>query len=295
MPQEPPTSVSTPPTAPAELSSSGPKSSGSPRTPRLPDSSQPRTPTPRSPATPASKAAPAASPVTSLLPSTKLKTGLDPSTSKGLLYGPPKIGKTTLLAGLDPDHTLFLACEPGLGGLEVFQVPVPNWETFLKTCAELATTPHPYKLIVVDTADQLVRMCSEYVLAKLGVEHPSDAAYGKGWDAVNNEFRMKISKLANMGLGIWFISHSQEKEIDARVGKITKTVPTLSGRSREFVIGFVDVILLAESQTTDQGERRVLRTSKTETYEAGIRGGVLPDPLPLDPVALREALVEAWS
>lgn len=236
-----------------------------------------------------------AAPAASLLPTQKVKTGLDPSTSKVLLYGPPKIGKSTLASQFDPDHTLFLACEPGLGGLEVFQVPVESWEKFLAVCAELAKGEHPYKLVVIDTADELIRYCTEFALRRLGVDHASDAGYGKGWDAINTEFRLKISKLSSLGLGVWFISHSVDKDIEQRVGKITKTVPTIGGKARDFIIGFVDCILLADSISTEQGERRVLRTAKSENYEAGMRGGTLPDPLPLDAAALRTAMIDAWK
>jgi SpoVK/Ycf46/Vps4 family AAA+-type ATPase len=57
----------------------------------------------------------------SILPKQKTPPSLSLETSKLLVYGPPGIGKSTLAASIDPDRTLFLATEPGLGGLEVFQ------------------------------------------------------------------------------------------------------------------------------------------------------------------------------
>lgn len=231
----------------------------------------------------------------SLLPTAKVKTGLRPETAKVLVYGPPKIGKSTLAAKFNPDHTLFLAFEPGLGGLEVFQTPIGDWDTFLKVCAELAKGGHDFQTIVLDTVDMAAKMCQDYAMKQLGVAHPSDAAYGKGWDAVTNEFRLKIAKLASLGYGMWFISHSVDKDVEQRVGKITKTVPTLGGRIRDFVIGFVDVIVLAESELGEHGEQRVLRTRPTERYEAGARDTELEDPLPLDAQLFKAAMKDAWS
>lgn len=245
--------------------------------------------------TPAPQAKSSSTPATSLLPSSKTKTGLDPSTAKVLLYGPPKIGKSTLASKFDSDHALFLACEPGLGGLDVFQVPISSWADFRAVGSELAQGDHRFKMVVVDTIDELVRYCTEDVLAKLGVAHASDAAYGKGWAAINDEFRLRISKLASLGLGIWFVSHAEDKKIEQRVGTISKTVPTVGGKARDFIIGFVDCILLATSIQTEEGDQRVLRTRSTENYEAGCRGGTLPDPLKLDAGVLRQAMERAWA
>jgi SpoVK/Ycf46/Vps4 family AAA+-type ATPase len=49
-----------------------------------------------------------------------------------LIYGPPKIGKSTLASQFD--NPLFLATEAGLNALEVFQVPIPTWDDFLVSC-----------------------------------------------------------------------------------------------------------------------------------------------------------------
>lgn len=226
------------------------------------------------------------------LPTEKTAPSLAPERAKVLLYGPAKIGKSTLASKLDPEHTLFLACEPGLGAIEAYELPIATWQEFRETGAELAKGEHPYRILVVDTVDELIRMCADDVLGKLGASHASDLGYGKGWAAIADEFRLRIARLANLGLGVWFISHSKEVEIKTAVGSITKSVPDIGGQARSFLIGFCDLILFATSQVSSDGEHRILRTSASENWEAGGRVP-LADPLPLDAAALRADLERA--
>lgn len=226
------------------------------------------------------------------LPTEKTTPTLDVQTAKVLLFGPPKIGKTTLVANLDPDRTLFVATEPGLGALSVYAEPVRSWEEFRAIGPELHTGDHNFTTVAIDTVDELHKMCTDYVLKQLGVNYPGDLEFGKGWAAVTDEFRLRVGALSSLGLGVWFISHAKEEEIKQRIGTITKMVPTISGGARKWLTGFVDFILYAGSEQTADGENRVLRTSATENFEAGGRWP-LPDPLPLDAGALREALAAA--
>lgn len=235
--------------------------------------------------------------MTSLLPTEKTAPSLSATTSSVLLFGPAKIGKSTLAADLDPDHTIFLATEPGLNAQEVFVVPIESWEHFREVGAELAKGEHEFTTVVIDTVDELYKLCADSVLKKLGVAHPSDLEYGKGWAAVTDEFRLRVPKLAGVG-GLWFISHSKEVEIKQRVGTLTKIVPSLSGGAAKFLEQFCDFIFYVGSEQTADGDVRILRTQATENFGAGGRL-TLPDPL-LMPVTgpagpLRDAMNDAAS
>jgi hypothetical protein len=230
----------------------------------------------------------------SLLPTQKSAPSLSPDRAKTLLYGPPKVGKSTLASLLNPEHTIFISTEPGLDGLEVFKTDVRDWETFRKVGAELAEGGHQFTTTVIDTVDELHTFCSEAVCQKLDITHPSDLEYGKGWKAVSDEFALRIGKLTTLG-GVVLISHSKEIEIKRRVGSVTKSVPNITGASREWMLGFVDYILYADVEQTPDGEKRQIRTSLAENYEAGCRGVQLPDPLPMDGHAVREAMEKATA
>ena len=150
------------------------------------------------------------------------------------------------------------------------------------------------RTIVIDTVDNAYRMCADYVCAKFKIAHESDLEYGKGYALVNAEFHRVINKLALLPYGLFLVSHAQEKEVQTRTGKHTKTVPTLPDKARKLVLGLVDIILFAdlEPATGSDGKpayRRVLRTKPSATYEAGDRTRRLPETIDFSFAAFAEA------
>jgi len=202
-----------------------------------------------------------------------------------LVYGPSKIGKSTWCS--EAEGALFLATEAGLNNLDVFQAPIATWEDLLTAGKEIAEGKHPYKTVIIDTVDNAYRMCAEHVCQKFKIEHESDLGYGKGYALINNEFYRVLNKLALLPYGLFLISHSQEREIETRTGKLTRVVPTLPDKARKIVLGMVDVILFCdlEPATGADGKpahRRVIRTKPNTHYEAGDRTGRLPEMIDLD-------------
>ena len=211
-----------------------------------------------------------------------------------LLYGEPKVGKTTFAnAG---GNTLFIATEDGQGGLDTYRVPVDSWETFLQVIAELKRGNVPYDKVCIDTVDNLYKFCCEWACAKLGVVHQSDATYGKGSDTINSEFLRQLTTLALLPYGLWMISHAQEKEIKPRAGAAyTVIAPTLPASARKIVLGMADHILYAcreydvdPATGAVTNERRTVHTQASNYFEAGGRID-LPESLPLEYTAFEEA------
>lgn len=229
-----------------------------------------------------------------MLPTQKTKPQEALSNLTVLCYGPTKIGKSTMCS--QAGGALFLATEPGLNSLEVFQVAITTWDELLAACSEIAEGKHDFKTIVLDTVDNAYRMCSDYICKKFKIEHESDLGYGKGHALVNNEFQRVLNKLAFLPYGLFLISHSQEKEIETRTGKHTRIIPTLPDKARKIVLAMADMILFCDLETTkaDDGKtryRRVIRTKPSVNYEAGDRTGRLPEVLDLD----YHKFVEAFS
>ena len=171
-----------------------------------------------------------------------------------LVYGQTKIGKSTLCS--QADGALFLATEPGLNALDVYQVPIQSWEDLRKACAEIVEGKHPFKTVILDTIDNAYKFCTEYILAKFKVEHESDLGYGKGYALVNNEFQRVLTKLAFLPYGLFLISHAKEMEVDSRTGKYTRVVPTLPDKARKIVLGMVDMVLFCDLEVSHRRKRR---------------------------------------
>ena len=182
-----------------------------------------------------------------MLPTEKTPPRMSLSDLTVLVHGPAKIGKSTLCSKA-PD-ALFLATEAGLNALEVYQVPISTWNEFLAACGDIARGEHGFRTIVVDTLDNLFRMCSEYICTRHKIQHESDLGYGKGFALTNNEFYRALNKLSLQPYGLFLICHSQAREIETCTGKRTRTVPTLPDKARRMVLGMVDVILYCDVET----------------------------------------------
>jgi len=197
-----------------------------------------------------------------------------------LVYGRPKIGKSTF-ASQSP-NAIFLATEAGLNALDVYQMPISNWEEFLEACSLIAKGNHEFKTVVIDTLDNLYRYCADYVCKKLGVGHESEAAHGKAYGVIKNELIRVLSKLALLPYGLILISHSQDKEMQTRTGSVVRTVPTIPESFRQVVIGLVDLILYCDVEAVEdeEGKRHQVRVAKTKpnaAYDAGDRFNRLPE------------------
>lgn len=221
----------------------------------------------------------------SILPTAKTEPKPNLADLTVLVYGQTKIGKSTFCS--QSEGALFLATEPGLNALDVYQVPIQSWDDLLNTCAEVVEGKHPFKTIIIDTIDNAYKFCTDYIVKKFKVEHESDLAYGKGYAIVNNEFQRVLTKLAFLPYGLYLISHAKEIEIDSRTGKYTRIVPTLPDKARKIVLGMVDMVLFCDldPSTGEDGAqvmRRVIRTKPSLYYEAGDRTGRLPETLDLE-------------
>lgn len=201
-----------------------------------------------------------------------------------LLYGPPKVGKSTFCAGAP--NAVFLATEPGLNSLDVFQMPITSWDEMKEAYDLLRKGNHKFKTIIIDTVDLAFHFCTVWGRKQLDITHESDAGYGKGHSFIRDEFMRQMSAFASLPYGLILVSHSVFKEVDTRSGKRTRIVPTLPGKASDSVISMADIIMLADLQDNHENGKstteRVLRCSPTAAYEAGDRTGHLPDTLKLE-------------
>ena len=161
-----------------------------------------------------------------------------------IVYGPPKIGKSTLCAQFPGVY--FLPTEPGYKALEVRKTYIPNWVTFTKFILNMKRKPKLCKTVdlwCIDTSDNLAKFCMQWVCGREGIAYPSDQEWGKGWEAYRDEFTYWILQLANLGPGIIFVSHQTEREIISRSVKVTKISPALPKTCYTVLNNMVDIIL----------------------------------------------------
>lgn len=156
-----------------------------------------------------------------------------------LIYGEKKIGKTSLSSHFG--KTFHAMCEPGGKALKIYQRDVKNWSEF-KEYVRLISRDKTFRTVTIDTADRAYQMCFRYVCAKMGIEHPSDSEWGKGWATLKEEFVSQIDLLMKSGKGVIFISHAQDESIKKRSGEeFNRIIPTLPKQAREILEGIVDI------------------------------------------------------
>jgi GTPase SAR1 family protein len=221
------------------------------------------------------------------LPKKKTSGKISIEELRWLLYGPPKIGKTSLLTGFP--NAYFMATEKGYKSLKVYKDDITSWEVFEEKVEDIVSGKHDFETVVIDTADGLFDMCSDVACQKLGIEHESDAEWGKGWAETKKIFTRALQPLFMSDYGIVFISHTKGDKITTQVEEITKTVPTLSNQARKILLPLVDTIgcLRYKRHKIGKGEyeeRYIISFKPSEMIEAGDRTGLLPSELRLDVV-----------
>lgn len=227
------------------------------------------------------------------LPTVKTDVTADINAAYWLIYGPPGIGKSSLVSQF-PDP-LFLTTEQAHRHLKILNQPVKDWLHFKQIIAELGTAAgKAYRSIAIDIIDNLYKLCLEQVCKEHDMEHPSDEAYGKGFDLVNTAFQREIVKLTLLGKGIFFISHQKQMEVTSRNMKYSKLVPSLSGGGHKIILPIVDFEMYFGFSSNDVNKRAGFFEPK-ESLEAKDRFGRMPKEVLLPKDGMYAALKAAWD
>ena len=237
-----------------------------------------------------------------ILPTAPHKPRTTMSAYTWLVYGPPKVGKTTF-ANTWPG-AFFIGTEPGTAAMSAMEIEVASWTDFEGVLMALETEKPAYRTVVVDTVDNLWEFLVDAVCIDNGWQDLGDAGYGKGYKMARRKFTTAIARLRKLPQAVVFISHERRDLVEGRNEKGKKIesefiTSQLPGSARKVLHGAVDFIMRAEMDT--EGNRRLRtqphRDDKTE-IECGSRGipsRPLADLLPLTFEALHGAFKTAFT
>jgi hypothetical protein len=206
-------------------------------------------------------------------------------------YGPPKIGKSTLISKFDGVY--WLCTEPGYKHLKIRKSKINCWEdyvAFVRKAEKSAKFVKTVQMWCIDPIDKLSKYCMSYVCNKRKIDHPADQKWGKGWEAFGDEFTEWILRLCAIGPGVAVISHIKERDVERRNFTITKETPAMNKKCYGIINDLCDITVQIGWEPIKRGkknrkkkQRRCLFTEGTETIEAGNRTGRrLPPIIPFD-------------
>lgn len=195
-----------------------------------------------------------------------------------LIYGQPKIGKTSLAAQFPKN--LLLAFEPGYNALNnAMVVPITKWSEFKNVLKQLEKpeVKEKFNTITIDTADICWDYCEKYICSSNVNENTGetpktlgDIPWGKGYDLCKKEFDNALRQIAMLGYGLVIISHETTKTIKTESGQeFQRIMPTLADRPKLIVNRLVDII--AYLRLSNDDGKRYIYTRGNERFEAGSR------------------------
>lgn len=179
-----------------------------------------------------------------------------------LIYGLPKVGKTTFLSKF-PKH-LICAFEPGTNALQGAMVqPMSSWSDFKQVLGQLKDpkVQEMFDTIGVDTADKAWEMCEKHICLQEEVSQIGDIPYGRGYDLCKKEFSNTFDQIARLGYGLVFVSHSAEKKFkDEKGEEYIQLAPALPQRPYDIInkmVDFIGYIRVKKDATTGQTTHKI--------------------------------------
>ena len=147
----------------------------------------------------------------------KLQTGRISRPQKAIIYGPEGVGKSTLASQFP--NPVFLDTEGGTSHLNITRFPdVTTWEDITGAVGHLATTPHEFKTLVLDTSDWAEKRLAEHICRKANKDSIEDFGYGKGYVILAEEFAKflaSLDALIRRGMHIVFLAHSTVRKFES--------------------------------------------------------------------------------
>lgn len=198
---------------------------------------------------------------------------------KGIIYGPPGIGKTTF--GASPENSLIIDCENGAGNIICSRTPyLDQWMQIEKWLNAIVQEKHDYKVIAIDSLDWLLRRIEEHVSGATGSNlsqtlNKSHGGYGNGKQVLRNYvYRCVLpafDKIVRRGIAVILLAHAKRTDVtDADGISQEKTTPEIHDDFLNTFIEWSDFVCLAKFH---EG-KRVLVTVETDRALAKNRYGI---------------------
>ena len=184
-----------------------------------------------------------------------------------LLYGAPKVGKTTALSKLD--DCLIIDTEGGANMIEGYVESVKNRAELIALLKE-AQEGHEYKYVAIDTIDRVATWADKAVCEEEGVSAVQDLPFGKGFGLVREKVLNTIHFLKEIFPHVIIIGHRKwARAIVDGKAMVEPESLDLTGKLKNMLMADCDAI--GYVYRDDENKKLMVSFQANEALEAGSR------------------------
>ena len=204
------------------------------------------------------------------------------------IYGPEKLGKSTLAAAFP--SPIVLDTEDGTHHLDVARVSIGSWDELRAAIAEIGSKPTEFKTVVIDSADWAERLLVEHLLAEHKQKSIEGFGFGKGYTLLAEGFGRLLTQcdaLVGVGLHVVFVAHSKVQKTSPpdQVDGYDRYELKLTKQTSPLLKEWCDILAFCNYKTSTRegtdgrtkavgGKRRVMYLEHSAAFDAGNRYGL---------------------
>jgi len=211
------------------------------------------------------------------LPTKKVKASRK-SPKNMIIYGPPKIGKTTVLSQLD--DCLIIDLEDGSDMVDALKVKVNSLSDLQAIGTAIMKQGRPYKYIAIDTISKLEEWCeveakSIYKETPMGKNFDSkntgasvlSLPNGAGYLYLRMAYKKWIDKLNKLADHIILVGHLKDKMLEKKGKEVAVKDLDLTGKIKQITCANADAV----GYIYREGEETMISFNSLEDVTAGSR------------------------
>ena len=184
-----------------------------------------------------------------------------------LLYGAPKVGKTTALSQLN--DCLIIDTEGGANMVDGYIETVNNRDDFIALLQE-AKEGHDYTYVALDTVDKVADWAEKAVCQEESVTAVADLAFGKGFGMVREKVLNTIQVLKEIFPHVIIIGHRKwAKSIVDGKALVEPESLDLTGKLKNMLMADCDAI--GYVYRDDEKGKLMVSFKPNDSLEAGSR------------------------
>ena len=186
------------------------------------------------------------------LPKKKVKASRK-SPKNMIIYGPPKIGKTSVLSQLD--DCLIIDLEEGSDMVDALKIKVTNLKELAEVGKAIVADGKPYKYVAIDTISKLEEWCEEdakklYMTTPMGKnfeqKNPGMSVLslpnGGGYLYLRIAYKKWLDRLNKLADHVILVGHLKDKMLEKKGKEVAVKDLDLTGKIKQITCANADAV-----------------------------------------------------